>query len=362
MNPQLFGPLMDRLSEAGALDVFYAAVQMKKNRPGTLVTVIAPPGDARSRSPPCCSRTRRPSGSGIRRCCATRSIARSSRSRRRVGPMRFKVATPRRPRAQCRAGVRRLRAHRLRTRHAHQGCAGHRHARLARFARRDTRTKNVANRWRLSGLRRIARYEEPRTKNQERRMTRFYLTTAIDYVNSRPHLGTAYEKIAADVIARYKRLCGVETHFVMGNDEHSQNVFRKARELGEDPLAYCDRMAQEFLDVWKRAGHFVRRLHPHDRAAPPGRRPGARPPDERGGRHLRRALRRLVLRVVRGLQAGEGPRRRRVPDSSDEAGLDSREESLLPALEVRRPAAPAFRGASGVPRARRPAQRDPPAD
>ena len=44
MNPQLFGPLMDRLSEAGALDVFYAAVQMKKNRPGTLVTVIAPPG------------------------------------------------------------------------------------------------------------------------------------------------------------------------------------------------------------------------------------------------------------------------------------------------------------------------------
>jgi uncharacterized protein (TIGR00299 family) protein len=44
MNPQLFGPLMDRLSEAGALDVFYAAVQMKKNRPGTLVTIIAQPG------------------------------------------------------------------------------------------------------------------------------------------------------------------------------------------------------------------------------------------------------------------------------------------------------------------------------
>jgi pyridinium-3,5-bisthiocarboxylic acid mononucleotide nickel chelatase len=43
MNPQLFGPLMDRLAEAGALDVFYAAVQMKKNRPGTLVTVISPP-------------------------------------------------------------------------------------------------------------------------------------------------------------------------------------------------------------------------------------------------------------------------------------------------------------------------------
>jgi pyridinium-3,5-bisthiocarboxylic acid mononucleotide nickel chelatase len=43
MNPQLFGPLMDRLQRAGALDVFYASVQMKKNRPGTLVTVIARP-------------------------------------------------------------------------------------------------------------------------------------------------------------------------------------------------------------------------------------------------------------------------------------------------------------------------------
>jgi methionyl-tRNA synthetase len=98
---------------------------------------------------------------------------------------------------------------------------------------------------------------------------RFYLTTAIDYVNSRPHLGTAYEKIAADVIARYKRLCGVETHFVMGNDEHSQNVFKKARENGEEPLAYCDRMAREFLDVWKRLDisfdDFIRTTEPRHR-------------------------------------------------------------------------------------------------
>src|SRR5687767_10327195 len=98
---------------------------------------------------------------------------------------------------------------------------------------------------------------------------RFYLTTAIDYVNSRPHLGTAYEKIAADVIARYKRLSGVETHFVMGNDEHSQNVFKKARETGEDPLAYCDRMAAEFLEVWKRLDisfdDFIRTTEPRHR-------------------------------------------------------------------------------------------------
>ena len=83
-------------------------------------------------------------------------------------------------------------------------------------------------------------------------MSRFFLTTAIDYVNSRPHLGTAYEKITADVIARYQRLLGVETHFLMGNDEHSQNVFRRARDLGLDPVAYCDRMEREFRDVWAR--------------------------------------------------------------------------------------------------------------
>jgi methionyl-tRNA synthetase len=101
-------------------------------------------------------------------------------------------------------------------------------------------------------------------------MSRFYLTTAIDYVNSRPHLGTAYEKIAADVIARYKRLCGIDTHFVMGNDEHSQNVFRKARELGEDPQAYCDRMADEFLGVWRRLDisfdDFIRTTEPRHKA------------------------------------------------------------------------------------------------
>jgi methionyl-tRNA synthetase len=101
-------------------------------------------------------------------------------------------------------------------------------------------------------------------------LNRFYLTTAIDYVNSRPHLGTAYEKIAADVIARYKRLAGFDVHFVMGNDEHSQNVFRKAKELGEEPLAYCDRMAVEFLDVWRRLDlsfdDFIRTTEPRHRA------------------------------------------------------------------------------------------------
>jgi len=100
---------------------------------------------------------------------------------------------------------------------------------------------------------------------------RFYLTTAIDYVNSRPHLGTAYEKITADVVARYKRLCGIETHFVMGNDEHSQNVYRRALERGLDPLAYCDQMEREFRTVWSQLDvsfdDFIRTTEARHRAA-----------------------------------------------------------------------------------------------
>jgi methionyl-tRNA synthetase len=101
-------------------------------------------------------------------------------------------------------------------------------------------------------------------------VNRFFLTTAIDYVNSVPHLGTAYEKVCADVIARYRRLAGFDTRFLMGNDEHSQNVFRKAAEEGLDPLAYCDRMEQEFRRAW---GHlevsfddFIRTTQPRHRA------------------------------------------------------------------------------------------------
>jgi methionyl-tRNA synthetase len=102
-------------------------------------------------------------------------------------------------------------------------------------------------------------------------MSRFYLTTAIDYVNNRPHLGTAYEKIAADVIARYHRLAGDDVRFLMGNDEHSQNVFKRAKETGMEPLDYCDRMAGEFRTVWRRLNvsfdDFIRTTEPRHKAA-----------------------------------------------------------------------------------------------
>ncbi|MFQ6092367.1 MAG: methionine--tRNA ligase [bacterium] len=80
---------------------------------------------------------------------------------------------------------------------------------------------------------------------------RFYITTAIDYVNSLPHIGTAYEKIGADCLARFKRMDGYEVHFLMGNDEHSVNVKKAAAAQGLDPHVYCDRMAEQFQRIWK---------------------------------------------------------------------------------------------------------------
>ena len=80
---------------------------------------------------------------------------------------------------------------------------------------------------------------------------RFYITTAIDYVNSLPHIGTAYEKIGADVLARWHRMLGHEVHFQMGNDEHSINVWKAAKEKGISPQAYCDEMRVHFERIWQ---------------------------------------------------------------------------------------------------------------
>lgn len=80
---------------------------------------------------------------------------------------------------------------------------------------------------------------------------RFFLTTAIDYPNSRPHIGTAFEKIGADVQARYRRMEGCDVFFLMGNDENTVKVARKAAELGRDVKDYCDDMARQFQEVWR---------------------------------------------------------------------------------------------------------------
>ena len=80
---------------------------------------------------------------------------------------------------------------------------------------------------------------------------RFYQTTAIDYPNSRPHIGTAFEKLGADVQARYRRMEGYNVHFLMGNDENTIKVAKRAAELKLTPKEYCDDMARQFQEVWR---------------------------------------------------------------------------------------------------------------
>jgi len=78
---------------------------------------------------------------------------------------------------------------------------------------------------------------------------RFYITTAIDYVNGQPHLGHAYEKVVADVIARSRRSFGQESFFLTGLDEHGQKVQQAAVAEGKTPQAYCDKMAAIFKQL-----------------------------------------------------------------------------------------------------------------
>ena len=77
---------------------------------------------------------------------------------------------------------------------------------------------------------------------------RFYITTAIDYVNGQPHLGHAYEKVVADAIARSRQSMGEEPFFLTGLDEHGQKVQQAAIAEGKDPQKYCDDLFQD----WKR--------------------------------------------------------------------------------------------------------------
>ncbi|MCL6521341.1 MAG: methionine--tRNA ligase [Firmicutes bacterium] len=82
----------------------------------------------------------------------------------------------------------------------------------------------------------------------------FYVTVAIDYSNSVPHLGHAYEKVTADALVRYHRLRGEDGFLLGGNDEHSVNVLRSARSQGLEPKEYCDRMHRLFRETYARLG------------------------------------------------------------------------------------------------------------
>lgn len=98
----------------------------------------------------------------------------------------------------------------------------------------------------------------------------FYLTTAISYVNAKPHVGHAYEFIVSDAICRYRRMQGRPVFFLSGVDEHSATVEKAAEEAGQHPRDYCDYMAEVFLNLHRLTGSslsdFIRTSEPrhHD--------------------------------------------------------------------------------------------------
>ena len=80
----------------------------------------------------------------------------------------------------------------------------------------------------------------------------FYITTAIDYTNGAPHIGHAYEKVLADVIARYHRLKGDEVFFLTGVDQHGQKVQQSAEKAGVAPQQFVDEITAKFIALWEK--------------------------------------------------------------------------------------------------------------
>jgi methionyl-tRNA synthetase len=93
-------------------------------------------------------------------------------------------------------------------------------------------------------------------------MSKFYITTAIPYVNDLPHIGTAYGLIAADVVARYQRQQGLEVLFSAGTDENGQKIVQAAAKADKKPKEFVDWMAEAWESTWGQLGisfdRFVR--------------------------------------------------------------------------------------------------------
>src|SRR6186997_3730982 len=81
---------------------------------------------------------------------------------------------------------------------------------------------------------------------------KFFITTAIDYTNGAPHIGHAYEKVLADVLARYRRLKGDEVFFLTGVDQHGQKVQQSAEKQGVAPQEFVDGVTAKFTALWEK--------------------------------------------------------------------------------------------------------------
>ena len=79
---------------------------------------------------------------------------------------------------------------------------------------------------------------------------KFYITTAIAYASSKPHIGNAYDIVLADMIARYKKMMGFDVYLMTGSDEHGQKIEEKANAAGITPKEYVDNAASVIKSVW----------------------------------------------------------------------------------------------------------------
>ena len=80
---------------------------------------------------------------------------------------------------------------------------------------------------------------------------KYYITTAIAYTSSKPHIGNTYEAILADAMARFKRRQGYDVFFQTGTDEHGQKIEEKAKLAGKTPKQYVDEVSDVIKEIWK---------------------------------------------------------------------------------------------------------------
>ncbi len=98
-----------------------------------------------------------------------------------------------------------------------------------------------------------------------------YITTPIYYVNDKPHIGHAYSTLAADVLARWRRMQGKDVFFLTGTDEHGQKVEKAAADAGMDPQAFTDQVSGTFRALAQDMGYsitdFIRTTEPRHKRA-----------------------------------------------------------------------------------------------
>ncbi|MGB9866623.1 MAG: methionine--tRNA ligase [Bacillota bacterium] len=102
-------------------------------------------------------------------------------------------------------------------------------------------------------------------------MKTFYITTPIYYPNDKLHIGHAYTTVAADAIARFKKLQGYDVFFLTGTDEHGQKIQRRANKAGKKPKEFVDEIVESIKQLWSTLGveysYFIRTTDEHHERA-----------------------------------------------------------------------------------------------